>query len=424
MSTTQSRSPWLRLARGVLLALVAASMLAVLASLVLAPAHLSSHIEDYPPNANWSPESLQAALAELGWPVATVAWFDYVRTLWLYLGGLVPGLLVLRQRSYDWFGLYLGFAFAFVGAVSLLGPLVPLLPALEALIDWASAAAWQLFFIAFYAFPNGVFVPRWTRWLLPVWVGLNLVSYLYEGQAAEPVWVTRGYMVLVLLAVGSQVYRYLRRSDAVQRQQTKWVVFALAMLAVSIPVVFGSWSTLPAEGSLGATLVLHLAQVVIVNLLFGLVPVALAVAILRYRLWDIDVIIRRTLIYTVLTGLLVLAYFGSVLALESVFRALTGQGQNSLVVVLSTLAIAALFGPLRVRVQRAIDRRFFRQKYSAARTLAGFAASARDEVDLDRLSAELVDVVDGTLQPEHVGLWLRPTAASVNPAAAALRRYP
>ena len=105
---------------------------------------------------------------------------------------------------------------------------------------------------------------------------------------------------------------------------------------------------------------------------------------------------------------LALAYFGSVLVLESVFRALTGQDPNSFAVVVSTLTIAALFVPLRRRVQAAIDRRFFRQKYDAARTLAGFAAAARDEVDLDRLSAELVDVVDGTLQPEHVALWLRP----------------
>jgi hypothetical protein len=136
-------------------------------------------------------------------------------------------------------------------------------------------------------------------------------------------------------------------------------------------------------------------------------PVALAIAITRYRLWDIDVIIRRTLIYTVLTALLVLAYFGSVLVLESVFRALTGQGQNSLVVVLSTLAIAALVGPLRRRVQAAIDRRFFRRKYDAARTLAGFAASARDETDLARLSERLVGVVQETIAPEHVSMWLR-----------------
>jgi hypothetical protein len=138
----------------------------------------------------------------------------------------------------------------------------------------------------------------------------------------------------------------------------------------------------------------------------------LGIAILRYRLWDIDVIIRRTLIYSVLSAVLGVAYLGSVLVLENVFRALTGQGQSPLVVVLSTLAIAALFGPIRTRVQAGIDRRFFRKKYDGARTLAGFGASVRDETDLDRLSERLVGVVDETLRPDRVSLWLSPTAGA------------
>jgi hypothetical protein len=124
-------------------------------------------------------------------------------------------------------------------------------------------------------------------------------------------------------------------------------------------------------------------------------------------LWDIDVIIRRTLIYSALSAVLAAAYLGTVVLLQAASRLATGQGQNSLVVVLSTLAIAALFGPVRSRVQSAIDRRFYRRKYDAARTLASFAASARDETDLDQLSTHLVRVIDQTMQPAHVGLWLR-----------------
>jgi hypothetical protein len=138
-----------------------------------------------------------------------------------------------------------------------------------------------------------------------------------------------------------------------------------------------------------------------------LLPLGLGVAVLRYRLWDIDVIIRRTLAYSALTAVLGLAYLGSVLVLQGVFQAVTGERQGELVTVLSTLAIAALFGPVRQRVQMAIDKRFFRRKYDAARILAGFGANVRDEVDLERLSGHLIGVVAETMQPASVGLWLK-----------------
>jgi hypothetical protein len=276
----------------------------------------------------------------------------------------------------------------------------------------------------FYVFPDGRFVPRWTRWLIPVWIGLNLLPDAAGAFARFPIPLIVP-LSLVIIAIGSQVYRYFWRSNNTQRLQTKWVVFALVgtMLATGW---MGPLNLRPMPGSqpLGTTLILELGRLSALILVFVFVSIAIGVAILRYRLWDIDVIIRRTLIYSALSAVLALAYVGSVLVLGSVFRALTGQGQNSLVVVLSTLAIAALFGPLRSRVQHVIDRRFFRQKYDAARTLAGFAASARDETDLERLNAQLVGVVDKTMQPESVGLWLRPPAASVNPSATATQRYP
>ena len=204
-----------------------------------------------------------------------------------------------------------------------------------------------------------------------------------------------------LLSVAALAVRY-RRAGPVERAQINWLLYPGAVVCATFGlVVVSGQEPGPWQGA-----VFSLA-------LLG-IPAAIAIAILRYRLFDIDVIIRRTLVYSLLTAVLASAYFGTVLVLENVLRALTGQGQNSLVVVVSTLAIAALFVPVRSRVQAAIDRRFYRRKYDAARTLAGFAAGARDETNLEQLSTRLVAVVDETMQPERVSLWLRPTTPTLS----------
>ena len=151
----------------------------------------------------------------------------------------------------------------------------------------------------------------------------------------------------------------------------------------------------------------QLVSGMITSVTFLIIPLSVGIAILRYRLWDIDVIINRTLVYGMLTAILALIYFGLVIGLESFVRLVTGTiSEQPIIIVASTLAIAALFRPLRRRIQRTIDRRFYRRKYDSARTLAAFSATLRNEVDLDQLKGELVAVVQETMQPTHVSLWL------------------
>ena len=206
---------------------------------------------------------------------------------------------------------------------------------------------------------------------------------------------------LTLLCMASLFVRY-RRNGPVVRTQIRWLLCACGLFTL----VYVAGLFLPLDTPSGAQTQVGVVWNIAFILAIMTIPAAIAVAILRYRLWDIDVIIRRTLIYSVLTGILGAVYFGGVLVLQPVVTRLTGQG-TQLTTVLFTLMIAALFAPARRWVQAAIDRRFYRGKYNAAHTLAEFAAGARDETDLDQLTERLGRAVDQTVQPAHVGLWLK-----------------
>jgi len=260
-------------------------------------------------------------------------------------------------------------------------------------------------------FPNGRFVPGWTRWLPLIWLMGNLLIVFVSRFQHLEVLETLIWFVGLAYLVGALLYHYQVSSTPVQRQQTKWIVFGLATTSLLTigwnlpPLLF------PAFSQPGTLYDLALA---VINS-FVLLPsiLCVAIAILRYRLWDIDVIINRTLVYGSLTALLALVYFGLVIGLQSLFHLITGQvSQSPVVIVASTLAIAALFQPLRHRLQAIIDRRFYRRKYDAARTLAAFSATLRNEVDLQQLREHLVTVVEETMQPTFVSLWLRPPEPS------------
>ncbi|MBX3060245.1 MAG: hypothetical protein KF770_27625 [Anaerolineae bacterium] len=251
-------------------------------------------------------------------------------------------------------------------------------------------------------FPGGRFAPRWMRWY---WLAMIVVSlptnsfwHLYPEIFNLLIFIV--WASFLILGPYSQIYRYRNESTSLERQQTKWVVWGFALFAGAVLVGFAIVSLFP-EASLGPIFY----QTFVFDLAGMLIPLSIGISVLRYRLWDIDVIIRKTVQYVVLTAVLALVYFGTIILLQTLVGQATGE-QSPLIIVLSTLLIAALFTPLRRRIQAVIDRRFFRKKYNAQQVLAQFAQTARDETDMDALQAELLRVVQETMQPERVGLWL------------------
>jgi hypothetical protein len=205
--------------------------------------------------------------------------------------------------------------------------------------------------------------------------------------------------VVLFASVTSLLFRF-RRAGGDERQQIKWLLYATAALPAWFlvnPLLSAAFPALSEFTVFG----------LVDNFLMAGIPIAIGVAILKHRLYDIDVVINRTLVYGALTAILALVYLGGVVGLQAVLRVLTGQ-ESTLAVVASTLVIAALFSPLRRRIQSFIDRRFYRRKYDARKTLDVYSTKLRDETDLDALNSEFVGVVRETVQPAYVSMWLRP----------------
>jgi hypothetical protein len=202
-----------------------------------------------------------------------------------------------------------------------------------------------------------------------------------------------------VVACGVAMVRRMRRAHGIERLQLKWIAFAASLFAAGFLLISITFFA----GLSGRTI--DPLRTGVLGIGFCTIPIAAGVAILRYRLYDIDVVINRTLVYGALTATLAAAYLGSVLLLQLLLRPLTAD--SNLAIAASTLAVAALFRPARSRIQAAVDRRFFRRKYDAAQTLEHFGARLRDQVALDNLSAELRAVVAETMQPAHVSLWLK-----------------
>jgi hypothetical protein len=391
-SATTLRGRWLSIVR-VTWALVAVSALGLFVASI--PAYVSNITEFG--QADWMGAPVEA-------PAALVLALDLLGVLASVTGALVCltlGLVLFWRRSDDWMVVFTSAYLLLYGTI-MAGPLEWALNFSTLAVDVLQPLLLTTPTVALIVlFPDGRFVPRWTRWL--VLSSIALVAAIFYLTLAY--WGV--FMVAILLsAIYAQVYRYRRVSTPTERQQTKWVLFGfllwwLLIMVEGVPYAIElnlppgnplPWWTLVSSAGWWLTLTI--------------VPLSLSIAVLRYRLYEIDVIINRALVYGSLTAMLIALYFGGIVVLQRLFVALTGQ-QSTLAVVASTLAIAALFNPLRGRVQSFVDRRFYRRKYDASKTLEAFSAKLRDATDLGALSGDLKAVVGETMQPSHVSLWLR-----------------
>jgi hypothetical protein len=410
---TQLYGRWLILARLVWFALVAFTLSVYIASL---PSYLTTLQtvcrQAFCAYGQLSPD-IVAAFQRFGLSVGSYTAFMLSLTIVFALVSFGASGVIFWRKSDDWLALLCALDLVVVGTIPVIYMLVTSHFAWQLPIQGVFVLFWLLGGLVYSLFPNGRFVPSFTSWLF---VGYSIESVVYtfftnpfNGFFIVPLWLGVAVdLLFASLAVGltiAQVYRYRYVSTLVQRQQTKWVVYMFT--AFTVWVVPGFLLALIFPRSL-----FPLVYILGFNCVLFLYPLTLSFAILRYRLWEIDVLINRTLVYGSLTAVLVVFYIGLVIGLQSLVHLVTGTlSEQPLVIVASTLAIAALFQPLRRRIQAIIDHRFYRRKYDAAKIVEAFSSTLRNEVDLHQLREHLLTVVQDTMQPSHISLWLREPAS-------------
>jgi hypothetical protein len=363
-----------------------------------------------------TPDKLHA-LQALHISLTTYAVYWVAITLLFALVYFAVAALIFWRKSDDWMALLAAFSLVAFGAsfTSIPWTLATVHPVwwLPTTLASENVLGFPSLIVFFFLFPTGRFVPRWTGWIAAGYVALSVPSAFFPNSPfSVGNWPIPLRILVLLVTYGSlvfaQVYRYRRVSTLVERQQTKWIVFGVAvallgflLLAYLLPAFLMVFMPLQSLDLLPTEILITSIYLVLLP-----IPLSIAIAILRYRLWDVDVLINKTLVYGLLTGTLVALYAGCIVGLQALLRGLFHQ-TSGVAIVISTLLIAALFQPLRKRIQARVDRRFYRRKYDAAKTLEAFSATLRNEVDLNQLREQLLNVVEETMQPTHVSLWLR-----------------
>ena len=351
----------------------------------------------------------EAALASINVSLNTFAWIALSCTLVITLISVALAFILFWRRSHDWMALLValflvGYPIMNNGTTGAMPTDIP--PSILLLTQILTFPVWILYDATFLLFPSGRFVPRWMWILFLVWAVWGQLISLTPDLLGGVLFL--GYPLFVISAIASQIYRYRRASTPVQRQQTKWAIAGLFAVLVANQLFWLPSGFTP----LGETLYMP-ASFLFYQLVILALPITFFIAIQRHRLYEIDTIINRTLVYGSVTVVLAAIYVGCIVALQALSRVAlhtSGSEDNPLTIVISTLLIAALFQPLRRRIQRAVDRRFYRTRYDARRAIETFGTALRQEVDISSFSEQLLMVVQQTMEPAHLSLWLNETA--------------
>jgi hypothetical protein len=361
-------------------------------------------------NAQKMTPEVQQALQERGWTSELyAAWFIGLEIVMVLVYASVSAFIIWH-KSHEREALFAAFAMlaAGPGFDNIPGELASIHPAWLLPVTGVNFIGRTALFVFFFQFPGGNFAPRWVRWVALGWCLFIFLSIFFNEMTNIVGTALKGptlFLLFLSTMVYSQIYRYIRVSTPYQRHQTKWVVLGFV---TSIIFVVMMYLLNPILGLILGPALGRAFSVTYWYIAWLFLPISILIAILRSNLLEIDIIVRRSLIYSALSVSLAMIYFGSVVILQEFFQALTGQVEPaSAVIVLSTLVIAALFVPLRRRIQDLIDRRFYRRKYNAELTLQSFSANLRNEVDLEQLREQLLRVVQETVEPESISLWIR-----------------
>jgi hypothetical protein len=354
-------------------------------------------------------------LQMFGLSINFYAWYSLIlNTLFVTVYSIV-GLVLFLRKSENRMAFLASFTLILFSVDKNLNMLQTLPSAWDAAIMGINLLGSLSISLFFLLFPSGRFELRWIRFLAVAQVIFWTVNIFLPSTTSPIVGVIT--FIPFLLMEGSlvvvQIYRYRRLSSTIERQQTKWVVFGTALglggYLIGVLLVFGLLRLV-----FNVNVVVFTICYTLLDGLLLLFPISIGFAIMRSRLWDIDTLINRTLVYGTLTAIIALVYFSLVFTIQFLLRGIINQN-NSVAIVISTLAIAALFGPLRRRIQAIIDRRFYRRKYDAAKVVDAFSDTLRNEVDLNQLREHLISVVQDTMQPAHVSLWLRQPTRKTTP---------